>query len=76
VVSHGMAMTLAGIALGLLGAVALTSLLSGLLYEVRPTDPATLAVVSMTLAAVAFVACYLPARRAMKIDPMSALRQE
>jgi putative ABC transport system permease protein len=75
-VGRGMAMTLAGVAIGLIGAAGLTRLLSGLLYEVRPTDPATLAVVSMTLGSVAFVACCLPARQAMKIDPMAALRRE
>jgi putative ABC transport system permease protein len=76
VIGRGMAMTLAGIALGLLGAAALMRLLSGLLYEVRPTDPATLAVVSITLAAVAFAASAVPAWQAMKIDPMTALRRE
>jgi putative ABC transport system permease protein len=76
VVSHGMAMTLAGVVIGLIGAAGLTRLLSGLLYEVNPTDPATLAIVSITLASVAFIACYLPARQALKIDPMAALRKE
>lgn len=59
-------MTLAGVAIGLMGAAGMTRLLSGLLYEVRPTDPATLAIVSVMLVAVAFAACYLPARQAMK----------
>jgi hypothetical protein len=75
-VSHGMAMTLAGVMIGLIGAVGLSRLPSELLYEVQPTDPATLAMVSMTLSAVAFAARYLPARRALNMDPMAALRKE
>jgi putative ABC transport system permease protein len=72
------ALTLAavGIALGTAGAVAATRLLTGLLFEVKPTDPVTYAGVCALLALVALVACFVPARRATLIDPVVALRQE
>jgi putative ABC transport system permease protein len=63
-----------GIAAGLASAVALTRLMSTLLFGVRPTDPRTLTVITFLLATVAFLACYLPARRATRVDPMVALR--
>ncbi len=75
-VRHGGVYVLAGIAVGLGGAFAATRLLSTLLYNVKPTDPATFIVVSVLLAAVALVAIYVPSRRATKVDPIEALRCE
>lgn len=76
VLREGVRLTLAGLAIGLVGAVAVTRLLSSMLYEVGPTDPLTFAGVSVFLAAIALLANYLPARRAAKVDPMVALRNE
>lgn len=65
-----------GLALGVAGAFAVTKLLQTLLFEVTPTDPVTMITVGVLLAGVGMLACYIPARRASRIDPMTALRQE
>ena len=76
VVGQGMVLALLGVGIGLAGALALTRLISGLLFAVSPTDPVTLLVVSLLLSSVALLASYIPARRAMNVDPMIALRYE
>ncbi len=76
IVGHGMRLALLGVGIGLSGAYAATRLMSGFLFDVKPTDPFTFTAVSAVLAATAFLACYLPARRAMRVDPMIALRYE
>jgi putative ABC transport system permease protein len=76
VLGRGAGLALTGIAAGVLGALALTRFLSSLLFGVQPTDPLTFAVVATLLLLVALAACYIPARRAMKVDPMVALRYE
>ena len=65
-----------GILIGIATSFALTRWMRNLLFEIRPTDPLTFIAVSAILAAVAFAACYIPARRAMRVDPMVALRYE
>ncbi len=75
VVSEGMTLALVGIAVGLAGALVLTRTIAHLLYGVQAADPLTFAALSLLLALVAFAACYLPARRAAKLDPMEALAQ-
>jgi ABC-type antimicrobial peptide transport system permease subunit len=67
---------LAGIGIGLVGAVAMSRVLESLLYDVQVRDPATFGVVACALAAVALAACYVPARRAARVDPIVALRDE
>src|SRR6476661_5539012 len=76
VLKDGARMTLVGIVLGLVGAVGLTRLMRSMLYGVKPADPLTFISVAALLCAIAMLACYVPARRAMKVDPMEALRHQ
>jgi len=76
VIRQGMSLVLIGVVLGVAGAYAVTRTIRSLLFEVGTTDPLTFVLVSMLLAIVGFIACYLPARRATKVDPLVALRYE
>jgi putative ABC transport system permease protein len=76
VIREAMLLATIGIAAGIAGALALTRFLRTLLFEIRPTDPATFASVAILLLTVALAACYIPARRAMRVEPMVALRYE
>jgi putative ABC transport system permease protein len=73
VVRQGMTLALIGVVVGLTGALALTRVIENLLYGVTATDPATFVAIPLLLAAVSFFACYLPARRAARLDPIKAL---
>jgi putative ABC transport system permease protein len=76
VLGQGLALVLGGLAIGLVGALALTRLMSSLLFGVTATDPVTFAGVGLVFLFAALVACYMPARRATRIDPLIALRSE
>ena len=75
VVGEGMRLALVGVATGIVGALALGRFISSLLYEVTPFDPVSYAATAALLLAIAALACYVPARRAMGVDPLAALRQ-
>ena len=76
ILSQGAKLTLLGVVIGVAAAWALTRLLGGLLFEVNATDPATFLYISLLLVSIALVACFLPARRALSVDPVIALRAE
>ena len=76
VAAQGLRVTVVGVVAGIAGGAAVTRFLSSLLFGLKASDPVTIAGVSLILIAVALLACYLPARRATKVDPMVALRYE
>jgi ABC-type lipoprotein release transport system permease subunit len=76
VIGEGMRLTSLGVLLGIFAAFGLTRWLSSLLFEIEPLDPVTFAAVSLLLPAVALVACWIPARRAVRTDPLQALREQ
>jgi ABC-type antimicrobial peptide transport system permease subunit len=76
VIGQGLKLALIGVAVGLLGALGATRSLATMLYQVTPNDPLTFVAVPIVFAGVAAAACYIPARRAMRVDPIVALRYE
>jgi ABC-type antimicrobial peptide transport system permease subunit len=75
-IRQGLVVTVAGIATGLAGALVLSRVMSGMLFEISSGDPLTFVLVSVGLFAVAAMACFLPARRASRLDPLAVLREE
>jgi ABC-type antimicrobial peptide transport system permease subunit len=76
ILGQGLRLAIVGVAAGLLAAIGLTRLLQGLLFGISASDPVTFAVLAVLLVAVALLACWIPARRATKVDPLEALRSE
>jgi putative ABC transport system permease protein len=76
ILGQGMMLTIIGMAVGLLGAFALTRLMTTMLFSVKPTDPITFSAVALLLLLIALIACYIPGRRATKVDPVNSLRYE
>ena len=76
VIADGLRLTATGVAIGAIGSVFVARALASMLFGVRPGDPATLAATAATLVAVAAIACFVPARRATRVDPMVALRAD
>ncbi|HEY7161514.1 MAG TPA: FtsX-like permease family protein, partial [Acidobacteriota bacterium] len=76
ILKHGITLAIAGIFIGIVASLAITRLMSDLLYGVSPTDPATFIAIPVVLMLVAFVSCFLPARSATKVDPIVALKYE
>ncbi|HKQ89134.1 MAG TPA: FtsX-like permease family protein, partial [Blastocatellia bacterium] len=76
VIWRGMRLTLVGVALGLAAALALTRVMKNLLFEVSATDPVTFALIALLVVVVALIGSYIPARRAAKVDPLLAIRNE
>jgi putative ABC transport system permease protein len=76
ILSYAVGLVVAGVAIGVSGSAALSTLIAGVLYGVTPTDPVAYVAVTLLLVTVAVIAAYLPARRAMRLDPMMALRHE